>query len=211
MQDYYAARAKEYDAVYAKPERQSDLRQIEAWLPKVLANRAVLEVACGTGYWTRFFATAAKQVVAIDYAPETLQVARGRVPADKVMFVVGDAYHLPLLPRSFEACFAGFWWSHVPRQRIREFLLALHAVLLPGSRVVFLDNRYVAGSSTPVADRDIDGNTYQMRQLADGSRHRVLKNFPSGDEVLEDLAPAAQHMQFLQWQHYWAVEYTLAV
>jgi len=53
MQDYYAARATEYDKVYAKHERQADLRQIEQWLPSVLAGRSVLEVACGTGYTGR--------------------------------------------------------------------------------------------------------------------------------------------------------------
>ena len=50
-----------------------------------------------------------------------------------------------------------------------------------------LDNRYVEGSSTPVTERDADGNGYQLRKLADGSTHRVLKNFPTEAE-LEALA-----------------------
>jgi demethylmenaquinone methyltransferase/2-methoxy-6-polyprenyl-1,4-benzoquinol methylase len=45
MIDYYAARAAEYDKVYSKPERQTELRQIKQWLPSVLAGRAVLEIA----------------------------------------------------------------------------------------------------------------------------------------------------------------------
>jgi ubiquinone/menaquinone biosynthesis C-methylase UbiE len=52
MIDYYAARAPEYDSIYAKPERQADLRLIEAWLAEQCAGKQVLEVACGTGYWT---------------------------------------------------------------------------------------------------------------------------------------------------------------
>ena len=44
MQSYYALRANEYDRVYLKPERQADLRQIEQWLPSVLAGATVLEV-----------------------------------------------------------------------------------------------------------------------------------------------------------------------
>src|SRR5471030_2376040 len=91
IQSYYAARAGEYDAVYKKPERQPDLRKIERWLPSVLGGRQVLEIACGTGYWTQFMAPVASSIFAIDTAEETLRIARERVPADNVSFAVGDA------------------------------------------------------------------------------------------------------------------------
>ena len=66
MRSYYAARAPEYDAIYLKPERQADLRAIEHWLPPVFAGANVLEVACGTGYWTQFLAPVAASVLAVD-------------------------------------------------------------------------------------------------------------------------------------------------
>jgi hypothetical protein len=47
-EEYYQARAHEYDAVYEKPERQADLARLRAWLPPVLDGRQVLEVAAGT-------------------------------------------------------------------------------------------------------------------------------------------------------------------
>src|SRR4051812_47324167 len=84
LQAYYAARANEYDKIYDKPERQADLRLIERWLPALLSGKTVLEVACGTGYWTRLIAPAASSVVAIDSAPETLRIAEQRVPAGNV-------------------------------------------------------------------------------------------------------------------------------
>ena len=52
MAAYYARRAAEYESVYAKPERQADLRQMEAELAEPFAGRRVLEIACGTGWWT---------------------------------------------------------------------------------------------------------------------------------------------------------------
>ena len=52
MRAYYAQRAEAYERVYFKPERQADLRAMEAWLPGPFAGRRVLEVACGTGWWT---------------------------------------------------------------------------------------------------------------------------------------------------------------
>ena len=208
LRSYYAARADEYDAVYAKPERQADLREIERWLPAELAGETVLEVACGTGYWTRFIAPVASSVVAIDASPETLRIAQRRVAAGNVTFRIGDAYALPRSDPKFSAAFAGFWLSHVPLERRREFLLGLHATLRTGARVVLLDNLFVAGSSTAIAEQDAAGNTWQSRTLRDGSVHRVLKNFPVEGELraLADLC-GGEGATYRTWQHYWAFDY----
>jgi hypothetical protein len=134
-----------------------------------------------------------------------LDIARRRPIADNVTFRLGDAYRLGAEPGSFNAAFAGFWLSHVPRQRWREFLLQLVARLEPCSPVVFLDNRYVEGSSTPICERDFEGNTYQLRRLADGSTHRILKNFPTAAELRALADPVTQTCQYQQWQHYWGL------
>ena len=127
------------------------------------------------------------------------------MPQASVQFVQGDAYALPALPtlptRPFDACFAGFWWSHVPRSRLPGFLRGLHATLRPGARVVFLDNRWVAGSSTPLADTDAEGNTFQCCRL------RVLKNFPTPDEVRAQVHGMASDVQLDTWPHDWALAY----
>lgn len=207
LHDYYSARAAEYDRIYAKPERQRDLRAIEQWLPGVFEGRSVLEVACGTGYWTQFLAPAATRMVAVDAAKETLRIARDRVPSEHVTFMEGDAYRLPADLVGFEGAFAGFWISHVPRSRLREFFGGLDKALARGARVVLLDNRYVPGNSTPISETDSGGNTYQTRKLDDGTSYRVLKNFPTPDELRAVLAGIASDMRFHEWEYYWAVEY----
>ena len=209
MQTYYAARANEYDQIYLKPERQKDLREIECWLPDVFCGRTVLEVACGTGYWTRFLARTSTAVVAVDASPETLRVAQTRLPPDKVRLLVGDAYKLDVSLAGFDGAFAGFWWSHVPYARIEGFLRGFHAALTPGAKVVLLDNRFVAGSSTPIAGQDAEGNTYQERKLADGSVHRVLKNFPSREDLVRTVAGVAHEVRHHAWKYYWALEYNV--
>ncbi len=210
LQSYYAARASEYDRVYLKPERQTDLRAIERWLPPKFAAARVIEIACGTGYWTRFIAPVAARVLALDAAPETLAIARQRVAAGKVDFRLGDAYALPQDAGRFDAAFAGFWFSHIPKARRREFLLGLAARLAPGAKVVLLDNLYVEGSSSPLSARDADGNTFQTRRLADGSTHTVLKNFPAEAELLELVADLGVRPAFSAWQYYWAFEFAAA-
>ena len=206
MQGYYAARAPEYDAIYRKPERQSDLRAIERWLPPKFAGARVLEIACGTGYWTQFIAPVAQHVTALDAAPETLAIAKSRVPGTNVAFVVGDAYDPPR-GENYDAAFCGFWFSHVPKARQHAFLAALNEALRPGARIVMLDNRYVEGSSTPVTEHDADGNGYQSRKLADGSTHRVLKNFPTEAELESLAADLGERPAFTVWDYYWAFEY----
>jgi ubiquinone/menaquinone biosynthesis C-methylase UbiE len=207
FQSYYRSRAPEYDQVYLKPERQADLRDIERWLPGHFSDATVLEIACGTGYWTRFIAQSAARVVAIDTSPEAMRIAEGRGASGKVRFLVADAYNLPSHLGKFGAAFAGFWFSHVRKTERRAFLRGLHALLTPGAKVVLIDNRYVDGSSSPIAETDAEGNTYQVRQLTDGSVHRVLKNFPSEAELQASLAGIGTGGTMTTWQYFWAFEY----
>ena len=211
MQRYYTLRAAVYERVYFKPERQADLRAMEAWLPPQFAGRRVLEVACGTGWWTPHGARDCAQWLATDLNPETLAIARGKpLPPGKVEFAVLDAYALDGLgSRSFDAAFAGCWWSHVPLARLSAWLDRLHRQLEAGARVVMLDNRYVQTSNLPITRRDDDGNTYQQRKLDDGSVHEVLKNFPTRDEALAAIGARARIAQWIEHEHYWVLSYDL--
>ena len=212
MQAYYAQRATYYERVYFKPERQNDLREMEAWLPGLFAGRDVLEVACGTGWWTPHGARDCRSWLATDLNPETMAIACDKLlPAGKVQFAALDAYTLddPEVRGPFNAAFAGCWWSHVPLQRLDAWLALLHTQLAPGSRVVMLDNRFVREQSTTITRTDDAGNTYQNRSLDDGSVHEVLKNFPMPEKAIARLGPRAHGARWHAWEHYWALSYQL--
>jgi demethylmenaquinone methyltransferase/2-methoxy-6-polyprenyl-1,4-benzoquinol methylase len=209
--DYYRLRACEYDRIYEKPERQDDLALLREHLPQELAGRDILEIACGTGYWTHVCAPKARSILATDLADETLELACAKEYAfGKVRFGKADAYRLDEVQGCFDAGMAAFWWSHVPRERIPEFLQGWHRRLGSGARVVLLDNRYVEGSSTPLSHMDAAGNTYQQRLLADGTTHEVLKNFPDRDELVRYLGNSARNHQWLQLPYYWCLAYTVS-
>ena len=208
---YYRRRALEYERIYAKPERQADLAIMRGWIRGELAGHDVLELACGTGYWTQIIASAARSVLAVDLAEEPLEIARAKdYPFGKVRFGEADAYRLEGVPGRFSAGLACFWWSHVPKSRLAEFLDGWHARLGAGARVVCLDNRYVEGSSTPVSRRDEEGNTYQLRRLDDGSVHEVLKNFPDGRELRKVLGDRGADVRLTELPHYWCLSYRVA-
>jgi ubiquinone/menaquinone biosynthesis C-methylase UbiE len=206
--EYYARRATEYEAIYAKPERQADLSRLRARLGEVMRGRRVLELACGTGVWTQVIAEVAASVVATDVVDEVLAIAQRKAyPPGLVSFDRLDAFALPSLRGRFTAVFAGFLWSHVDRRRLGTLLATLTRAVGDGVRVVFLDNRFVAGSSTPISRRDEDGNSYQRRRLGDGSEHEVLKNFPKRAELLAAVRPVGEQAVVEELEYYWLLSF----
>ncbi len=204
MKAYYAARAREYERIYAKPERQSDLRRLEVLIPAQLAGRSVIEVACGTGYWTQHIVRTSRSILATDLTEETLEVARSKdLPEAKVQFVIADAFDLPADRGPFEGAYAGFWWSHLRHCECRPFLESLGRCLAPGAVVVFMDNLFVPGNSTPIARTDTDGNTWQERKLANGEPHEVLKNFPTKAQLIEQTGTFGTNARLIELEYYW--------
>lgn len=209
---YYARRAAEYERIYARPERQAELRGLEAAVGEAFAGRSGLELACGTGWWTPHAAASARHWLATDLNPETLALAQAKPMPACVQLAQGDAYAPGALGPGldFDAAFAGCWWSHVPLQRLGGWLRALHARLQPGARVVFIDNVYQSGSSTPLSRHDEAGNSYQLRRLDDGSTHEVLKNYPQPEDAIAMLGPQAREPRWVAYRHFWMLSYALA-
>ncbi|MEN3290841.1 MAG: hypothetical protein V7642_94 [Burkholderiales bacterium] len=200
---YYAKRADVYEEVYRKPERQADLAVLHEHVAEALRGHHVLELACGTGYWTRSFADSAASVLATDINSEVIELAKAKgLPADKVRFMLADAFD-PQVGGTFSAVFAGFWWSHVKRQDQAGFLARLRDKAGKDALLVMVDNVYVEGSSTPIARTDADGNTYQIRTLPNGERYEVVKNFPTDSALRKKLGASVKDIRILRLEHYW--------
>ncbi len=204
---YYARRAATYEAIYAKPERQTDLQAIENTLREIFQGKNVLEIACGTGYWTEKIAVSANSVLATDINEPVLEIARSKsYPPEKVRFEQSDLYDLSPGPTT-DALFGGFIWSHIPLEELGRFTDKVNSLAGVGGTVVFLDNRFVAGSSTPLAEIDSNGNTYQQRPLPDGSSHLILKNFPEIGAIEQDLTGKSQNFRGFLLPFYWLCAY----
>ena len=210
LEDYYSKRAREYEQVYEKPERQRELEWLRHRVPEVFRARTVLEVACGTGYWTQYIAPSAKRVYAFDINEPVLEIAREkRIPAGKATFFRGDAVSLGNVPPGCNAAFAGFWWSHVKKSDLAQFVARLATRIEPGSVVGILDNTWAHGSSTPISRTDAEGNTYQMRALASGEAFEVLKNYPTPQELADAVRGVAREAHLEALTYYWLLVFTL--
>jgi SAM-dependent methyltransferase len=112
----------------------------------------VLDVACGTGNFTRDFARAVGSdglVVGIDVSETMLTRAVAdttEAGLDQAAFIRGDAQELPFVDRSFDAvcCFAAFHLFADPMRALDR----MTAVLTPGGRIALFTS--VRGRSAPV-------------------------------------------------------------
>ena len=178
---YYAERAPEYDdwwwrrgryAGDAETERRwlLDVAELEAALRAFAPRGQVLELAAGTGLWTRKLVPLADRVVAVDANAETLAL---NTPAAEL--VVADIFDWQP-PQQFDVVFFSFWLSHVPESHFDDFWALVRDALAPDGRVFVID-------SGPIETEP--GDDRQVRQLADGREFTIVKRFWQPDELAE--------------------------
>ena len=208
MIEYYHKRAKEYETIYQKPERQKDLRKLEQFVSEEFKNQNVLEIACGTGYWTTFIAHAALSITALDINAAVIDIAQSKIyNTDKINFVVEDleTYQATL---KFDALFGGFICSHILLEKLQAFIQNCFKDVKEEGKVILIDNKYVRGSNTKISRRDDKGNTFQIRSLQSEEQFEVLKNFLTQERAYEILKPLHLDMEWLDFEYFWIMKLT---
>jgi len=207
---YYTARASIYDAAYTGTQQPWVHTMVQA-LQIALADRHILELACGTGHWTSYAAEVARSVTATDIAPTMLANARDKLHAHRnVTVVAGDAYHLDEIAGDFTAGLAMQWFSHIPKADMTSFLAHWHARLGPGATIFLGDNQRRIDDHDPLISIPGDPNTYETRTLPTGQQYTIIKNYYTADELRTLLAPAADDLQITLGQRWWWLSYTVA-
>jgi trans-aconitate methyltransferase len=186
--EYYRRRAAEYDAT-AYPRFDASRDRIERVVAELAPTGRVLELACGTGMWTRALAAHCTELTAVDASSETISIARGRAPAH-VRFEVADLFTWRPA-QTYDVVFFAFWLSHVPSARVAEFLEWVTAAA-PDGRVLFVDEHAGAPSSEMWADRP----EIAIREMTDGSQHRMVKVFLDAGRLREQFARLGWSVEF---------------
>ncbi|MEO7210888.1 MAG: methyltransferase domain-containing protein [Chitinophagaceae bacterium] len=209
MIKYYSERANEYENIYRKPERQEDILKATIQLQEIFSGADIFEIACGTGFWTERMAITANQILATDLSEEVLSIARNKqYEKHNVVFQSADIFNLPT-EFKFKNLFGGFIWSHIPFEKLPAFLDNLIEHADENARFVFMDNNFVAQSSTPVSEIDAAGNTFQIRQLQNGQLYKVLKNFPTEESLRLLLKGKSKEIQFIDLTYFWILIFSI--
>jgi demethylmenaquinone methyltransferase/2-methoxy-6-polyprenyl-1,4-benzoquinol methylase len=182
---YYRARASEYDETTPIGDDDASRGQILEALEQFAPSGQVLELACGTGEWTRELARHGSRLTALDAAPEVLAIASARVRDDSVCFIQGDIFGWQP-DRRYDVVFFSAWLSHVPPQRFDRFWELVRDCLEPDGRVFLIDELpAVAEHEQPIAAAVAPA---VQRPLRNGTRYRAVKVFYEPDELRARLA-----------------------
>ena len=187
---YYRARAGEYDEWWFRTGRydrgpewnarwREDVAEVEAALERWLEARrpaSALELACGTGLFTRRLAPRVGRLTAIDASPEVIAINRARVAASNVEYVEADLFAWQ--PRTrYDVVFFSFWLSHVPDDRFAAFWQLVATALAPDGAAYLIDSAFDPTSTAKdhaVPEREAG---IVSRKLNDGREFQIVKLF----------------------------------
>ena len=96
----------------------------------------VLELGCGTGYFTRELARSGAEVIAIDVSPELLNIARSNCSAPNVRYEIQNAYDLSYNDSIFDSVIGSSVLHHL---EIEDAVREIYRVLKPNGTIFFTE------------------------------------------------------------------------
>ncbi|GAB2997660.1 class I SAM-dependent methyltransferase [Streptomyces pseudoechinosporeus] len=116
-----------------------DRRDLDAYVRVVeeFGARRVLDIGCGTGVLALLLADRGIEVVGVDPAAASLDVARAKPGGDRVRWIHGDATALPPLRVDLATMTGNAAQAVVDPQVWQETLRGAYDALRPGGRFVF--------------------------------------------------------------------------
>jgi demethylmenaquinone methyltransferase/2-methoxy-6-polyprenyl-1,4-benzoquinol methylase len=187
MQTYYRERAHEYDEWFYRQGRYNyspetnarwfaEVDEVIAALESSHLTSNVLELASGTGIWTERLVRTASTVTAVDASPEMIGINRAKVSSERVSYLLADLFHWQP-EHTYDAVFFGFWISHVPLERLDDFLHSVMTMLHPGGKVFFVDTLREPTSTAANHQLPVQDSQTMNRILNDGRSFEIVKNF----------------------------------
>ncbi|MBL8062013.1 MAG: class I SAM-dependent methyltransferase [Anaerolineales bacterium] len=168
--EYYRARAKEYDQSISSAV---ELFEAGKGMLLNLGNfDQILELACGTGFWTETLTKMGGEVTAVDAAPEMLQIARERLGEKGITYQQADLFKWEP-EREYDLVFFANWLSHVPPSALETFLSRVQRAVRPDGYLAIVD-QYAPSVADEIIAKD---DFYAKRPLEDGREFTIVKAF----------------------------------
>src|SRR6476469_3193792 len=96
----------------------------------------VLELGCGTGYFTRELARSGAEIVAIVVSPELVEIAKSNCSAPNICYEIQNAYELSYRDDVFDSVVGSSVLHHL---EVEAALREIFRVLKPGGAIYFTE------------------------------------------------------------------------
>jgi len=180
--------AHEYDRWYDTPAGQTHDRvqkdDVRRLLRPASSGQTLLDVGCGTGHWSAFFAEMGYTVTGVDVAPAMIEEARSAVP--QCTFQVADVHELPFDDGAFDVVASMATLEFLPDQAAAIGEMARctkeHGQLLLGTlnRLAPLNQHRIAKSKPPYSAAHLLSPNELRSLLAPLGRIRMVGSSPPG-------------------------------
>ena len=116
--------------------RQRWKRRVQMLSDHLRPGMTILEIGCGTGYFTRELTRRGADIVAIDVSPDLLEIAKAKYSAPNVRYEIQNAYALTYADAMFDSVVGSSILHHL---EIEEALREIYRVLKPGGTIYFTE------------------------------------------------------------------------
>ncbi len=137
--------AQDYDRWYETADGKAHDRQQKAAVVRILPfparNAKLLDIGCGTGHWSHFFASLGFSVTGVDLSPQMIEQACSR-DSTHCVFGIADACCLPFGDAAFDV---------VAAMTVIEFASCAEAIVAEMFRCVSKDGAVIVGALNALA------------------------------------------------------------
>ena len=208
--DWYLRRGRYEHGPIHDAAWNAELDAAGRWLDNLPISGRIVELAAGTGWWSPLLASKG-ELWMYDAAEAPLVRARERLVAHQLRahLHLRDAWAEPAADASAtgsapapgspaegasadgspaDALFAGFWLSHVERDRTGAFLELAARWLAPGGRIALIDS--LPDPRSGAVDHEPPSGDRSVRRLDDGREFSIVKVYRSAGEIAASLEAA---------------------
>lgn len=191
MLRYYDERAPEYEDAYVLGTGTSSIQDPEVFRSEAALLSGIIEqfagghlvdLACGTAYWSPYYAARCSSITLIDQSEGMLVEARRKLATlqitDRCSVVRADLFDYDSSQHACDCALIGFFLSHLDDEQERLLFRALERMLGTTGRFLILDSAW-----SPERARFNAKAERQVRRLNDGTRFEIYKRYVSLDDI----------------------------
>ena len=111
-------------------------RRVQMLTEFIKPDSSLLELGCGTGYFTKEIAKTKAKIVAIDISPELITIAKENVTSPNVSFCIENAYNMSFEDNQFDFIIGSSVLHHLD---INQAISEMYRVLKKNGMIAFTE------------------------------------------------------------------------